>query len=82
MTWRGTYSRANAFLKCDNLDVPKWIPFYHLIDRMRTNGQMTPMQYQVSGRCLKSMMLSPSAGTRVLALTMLEAICSAHTVPP
>ena len=24
-TWRGTYSRANAFLKCDNLDMPKWV---------------------------------------------------------
>ena len=24
MTWRGTYSRANAFLRCDNLDMPKW----------------------------------------------------------
>ena len=25
VTWRGTYSRANAFLKCDNLDMPKWV---------------------------------------------------------
>ena len=25
MTWRGTYSRANAFLRCDNLDMPKWV---------------------------------------------------------
>ena len=25
LTWRGTYSRANAFLRCDNLDTPKWI---------------------------------------------------------
>ena len=25
VTWRGTYSRANAFLKCDNLDTPKWV---------------------------------------------------------
>ena len=25
LTWRGTYSRANAFLKCDNLDMPKWV---------------------------------------------------------
>ena len=25
VTWRGTYSRANAFLKCDNLDKPKWV---------------------------------------------------------
>ena len=24
-TWRGTYSRANAFLRCDNLDLPKWV---------------------------------------------------------
>ena len=24
-TWRGTYSRANAFLKCDNLDMPQWV---------------------------------------------------------
>ena len=24
-TWRGTYSRANAFLRCDNLDMPKWV---------------------------------------------------------
>ena len=23
VTWRGTYSRANAFLRCDNLDMPK-----------------------------------------------------------
>ena len=23
--WRGTYSRANAFLKCDNLDMPMWV---------------------------------------------------------
>ena len=23
MTWRGTYSRANAFLRCDNLDTPQ-----------------------------------------------------------
>ena len=29
MTWRGTYSRANAFLRCDNLDMPqsvRWLP--------------------------------------------------------
>ena len=25
MTWRGTYSRANAFLRCDNLDMPQWV---------------------------------------------------------
>ena len=25
MTWRGTYSRAKAFLRCDNLDMPKWV---------------------------------------------------------
>ena len=25
ITWRGTYSRANAFLKCDNLEMPKWV---------------------------------------------------------
>ena len=25
VTWRGTYSRANAFLKCDNLEMPTWI---------------------------------------------------------
>ena len=30
LTWRGTYSRANAFLKCDNLDVPTWIRFLPL----------------------------------------------------
>lgn len=24
-TWRGTYSRGNAFLDCDNLDKPSWI---------------------------------------------------------
>ena len=23
--WRGTYSHANAFLKCTNLDTPKWV---------------------------------------------------------
>ena len=48
-------------------------------DRMRTNGQMTPMQHQVSGRCHDAESL---AGTRVLALTRLEAICSVHSVPP
>ena len=25
MTCRGTYSRANAFLRCDDLDMPKWV---------------------------------------------------------
>ena len=25
LTWRGTYSHANAFLKCTNLDTPKWV---------------------------------------------------------
>ena len=25
VTWRGTYSRENAFLRCDNLDMPKWV---------------------------------------------------------
>ena len=25
MTWRGTYSRANAFLRRDNLDMPQWV---------------------------------------------------------
>ena len=25
MTWRGTYSRANAFLRCDNRDMPQWV---------------------------------------------------------
>ena len=24
-TWRGAYARANAFLRCDNLDMPKWV---------------------------------------------------------
>ena len=24
-TWRGTYTRANAFLRCDNLDMPQWV---------------------------------------------------------
>ena len=23
LTWRGVYARANAFLRCENLDVPK-----------------------------------------------------------
>ena len=25
VTWRGTYSRGNAFLRCDNLDMPNWV---------------------------------------------------------
>ena len=25
LTWRGAYARANAFLRCDNLDMPKWV---------------------------------------------------------
>ena len=25
VTWRGTYARENAFLRCDNLDTPNWI---------------------------------------------------------
>ena len=25
MTWRGTYSRVNAFLRCDKLDMPQWV---------------------------------------------------------
>ena len=25
VTWRGTYSCENAFLRCDNLDMPNWI---------------------------------------------------------
>ena len=33
--------------------------FCHLIERMRTNGQMIPMQYQVSGRCLKRHVAEP-----------------------
>ena len=25
LTWRGAYARANAFLRCDHLDMPKWV---------------------------------------------------------
>ena len=50
MTWRGAYSRANAFLRCDNLDMPKWVfDGYHAIRQMRINGQMTPSESSTEG---------------------------------
>ena len=49
-TWRGTYSRANAFLKCDNLG---GFAGCHVIEKMRTNGQMTPLQSSIRGTRLE-----------------------------
>ena len=69
-TWRGTYSRANAFLKCDNLDMPQWVRW---LPRMRINGRMTPLKSSIRGKLLEMHAAALTAGTRVLALSTSKA---------
>ena len=52
VTWRGPYSRANAFLKYDNLDMPKWVRVLPLNrkdeDKWTDDSYAEPSQWQVS----------------------------------
>ena len=45
----------------------------HVIEKMRTNGQMTPMQSSIRGKRPEMHAAALAAGTRALALSMSEA---------
>ena len=48
LTWRGAYARANAFLQCDNLDMPKWVRWLPRSKKMMISGQI-PLLPSIKG---------------------------------
>ena len=80
MTWRGTYTRANAFLRCDNLDMPQWVrwlPRNRKDEDQWADDSFAVLNWGYKVRAANSH-VSLSAGTCVLALFMAEATSLEH----